>query len=284
MVTAKFIRNDGKIFNIDNKTWKITSDGLIGFDSVENAITTQNKAIGDGSDFESERITEKDRTIKAVLMDKSNNNLKRQEARSFFVPKHSYQCHINYNGLKKWCVGRLYAFSLPTENIYKNLQIEIVLLCTTPFLFSESDFAQDIASIEDSLEFPIEFTEEPNIEFSKFKFASEVLINNNGDVETYCRAVIRANGEVVNPKLEFGKSYIRLLDTLQNNDVIEIDLTKAPFTITKNNNNIIRLIDRNSDIEGATLKVGENKISFDADSGSNLMSVVIYYNERFIGL
>ena len=283
MVTVKFIRSDGKEFFIDNLTWKVTSDGLDGFDTVDNIITNEDKAIGDGSDFIAERIGNKDRTIKAVLVNRKLNNTMRELVRSFFVPKYQFECHVSYNGINKWCRGRLYSSPMPVKNIYDYLELEVTLLCDNPFLFSEDNFAKDIAGVIGQLEFDLEITED-GVEFDSYEFANEVEINNDGDVETYCRAIIEANGEVVNPKLILGDYYIRLLDTLQDNDTLDIDLTVRPLIVKKNNENIIRLIDRTSNFDKIKFNVGKNMIGYGADSGDSNMSVTIYYNKRYIGL
>lgn len=138
MVTARFIRDDGQEFLIDNKIWKIPSDGLKGFDGVENEIKTQKHIDGDGVDFISERVGEKDRTIEAILIDRSQNKEMRKKVSNFLLPKHTYKCVLDYNNDIKNIKGRLYSYNLPTENIYNDwLHLTIVLLCDMPYLYKE---------------------------------------------------------------------------------------------------------------------------------------------------
>ena len=124
-------------------------------------------------------------------------------------------------GEKKYCRGRLYAYSLPTVNIYKDLELNFTILCTQPLLLSYDDFARNIAEIGEGLAFNFEIPE-TGVNFGTFTFAREIYIDNQGDTETYCRAVIEAFGDVTNPKLFNKDKYIRVLDTLHNGDVLEI--------------------------------------------------------------
>lgn len=281
MVTVKFIRSDGKEFYINDKTLRITK--LDGFGSLENTITTEDNATLDGSNYVSEKIGEKDRTIEFVIRDRKLNNTMRDIARSFFTPKYNFECHVNYNGIQKWCRGRLYQPNISTGNIYSYITISIVLLCNEPYMFSEDDFNKDIAGISGGIEFPLELVEN-GIEFDTYEFANEVTIINDGDFETYCKVLMEFNGEVVNPKLILGDYFVRLLDTMQDNDKLEIDLTVKPLSIKKNGENIIRLVDRMSNFDQIKFDVGESTIGYGADSGDNNMSVNIQYNKRYQGL
>ena len=108
-----------------------------------------------------------------------------------------------------------------------------------------------------------------------------MLLDNDGDVETYCKAVISANGDVVNPKIIINDNYVRVLDNMKANDVIIIDFTQNPPTVKKNGVNFIGHCDRTSAFDDMELPIGSSEISFDADTGSNLMNVSIYYNKLY---
>ena len=100
-------------------------------------------------------------------------------------------------------------------------------------------------------------------------------------METYCKAVFTAKGTVVNPKLTVNGNYVRVIDTMQLGDVIIIDFVKNPPTVQKNGANYIGHCDRTSAFDDMALVVGDSEISFDADTGSNLLDVSIYYNKLY---
>ena len=282
-VNVRFIRDDGKQFIIDGTTWKIPEDGLDGFDFVENEISTENNAQGDGSFLSGTRLPKKDRTIKFELMNANLNDPMRQLVRSFFNVKRTLKCYVTYGGETKWCEGVLYTPSNPTKNIYDRLEVSVTILCPMPYLYSNDNFAKNIASIIPMFEFDLEIPEE-GIEFDSFAYAKEVELDNDGDFDTYCKAVFVAKGEVVNPVLKKDDKYIRLLDTLEEGDVLIIDLESQPSKVTKNGENIIRLVDRTSNFEDMKFEVGLNTIGYDADNGSNLVDVTIYFNKRYAGM
>lgn len=283
-VTVEVIRDDGRCFLIDNKSWKIKSDGLEGFDFVEPEVTSEPNAYGDGSRLVASRVNDKDRTVSAVykgsLSEKANQ---REVVRSFFNHKRSYKLVVEYMGMKKACEGYLYHFSLPTANIHRNLELTFTLLCTQPYMLSYDDFAKNIAQVDGGLEFDFEIPEE-GTDFGHYTFNQTVIIENDGDVGTDMKVVLRATGPVTNPKLIKDDKFVRIIDTMKSGDEITIDLISKPCKITKNGVNIIGKTDRMSSFSKMAIDVGMNKISYNADDGYNNLEVYLYYNERYLGL
>ena len=117
-----------------------------------------------------------------------------------------------------------------------------------------------------------------------FKFAKEVLIENGGDTKTFFKCMIYATGEVENPKLIKGDKYVRILDTMQENDAYVLDFESTPPTVKKNGVNAIGKLDRTSSLINMAIDVGGDIFGFDADSGSNNMRVEIYRYERYNGI
>ena len=108
-----------------------------------------------------------------------------------------------------------------------------------------------------------------------------MFLDNDGDAQAYCKAVLIARGAVANPKLIAGGSYVRVLTTLAQGDVLVVDgKTK---TITLNGENASNRIDKKSSFEGIVFALGTNTVGFTADSGSNLLDVYVYYNKRYMG-
>ena len=284
-VIIRFIRSDDREFLIDGSDWKITSDGLDGFGIYENAITTVENAVGDGGIVASSRIAAKDRTIKAVSRNSSINDILRKSAASFFNPKMDYKIYITYMGVTRWFEGKIYKFNLPSENIFRNMQMTITFLCPDPYFRSYDNFGKNIAAVTGMCAFPYLCsitTGTPNgITAGKFNFARKVMIDNDGDVDTFCKAIISANGDVENPKLVINDNYVRIIDKMKENDVIVIDFTKSPPTVKKNDENYIGHCDRASAFDDMQIPIGSAEVSFDADNGSNLMNVSIYYNKLY---
>lgn len=284
-VSIRIIRSDRKEFCIDGNNWKIPSDGLEGFGAFENDISAVDNAVGDGGIIVSDRIPQKDRTIVAKTTNPLLKDILRREALSFFNAKHTFSIYITYLGITRWCEGKIYKFNLPNGNVNRNLTMTVTFLCPNPFFKSFDNFGKNIASVVGMCAFPhlcgITKGTPQGITGGRFNFAQLIVLENDGDVETFCQAVFQAKGEVVNPKLSINGHYVRVIDNMVDGDVIIIDFTSNPPTVEKNGVNYIGHCDRTSAFDDMALVLGDSEVAFDADSGSNLLDVSIYYNKLY---
>lgn len=283
-VKVRIVREDGQEFILDNTLWMIPSDGLDGWDYVTNTISYEDKAFGDGGILSSERVGIQDRTIKAYMNNKNLLSIIRDSCISFFGVKHTFKVYLTYQGRTRWCEGNLYKFSLPNKNIYKKLELQFTIRCMQPYLLSVDEFGEDIASVIPKFGFPFISRVNKGFIFSHYKFADEVELSNSGDVETYPKIVLLAKGDVKNPIVFKDDKFIKILDTLHKDDVIIIDLTSTPATVKKNGVNIIGKTSRDSSFYDLKFDIGTNTIKFNADEGTNLLGVTIYYNQRYVGI
>lgn len=295
-VLIRVVRSDGDSMEFGTGTdWAIESDGLENFANLSYELESSENVTYDGATVTGKRVASIDRTVSATLRDATQNEVMRERLIRFFSPRFSYECHVTYQGRTLWCQGEQYGFRCDSGNVYRPISFTWTMLCPMPYMLSEDDFGQDIANIEPRFGFPLYSCTSATGEakgvanqhgfiWSAYSFARTVEIPNDGDVDTYCRAVMIANGEVTNPQLIKGKKYVRILDTLKEGDVVEIDFTQRPPTVTKNGENIINKTDRLSSFVGMELSVGVNTIQYDADNGSDALSVAIYYNKRYLGI
>lgn len=283
-VIVKIIRSDNKVFVLGDD-WRIPSNGLDGFGVIENDISKTDNAIGDGANITSSKVSDKDRTVKAFYNGKDKQQV-RHLAVAFFNPKKTYKLYLTYMGLTRWCEGRLYKFSLPTANVYAPLELQFTLLCPQPYLRSHDDFGNDIASVTPMVAFPYlsAYAGQNYIigrATGRFNFSQELILSNDGDVDTACRAVFRAKGPVSNPKLVINGNYVRVIASMKNGDELTIDFTQSPPTVRLNGVNAIGMADRSSSFNNMDLVIGDSIIKFDADAGSDLLEVSVYYNKLY---
>lgn len=295
-VIVRVVRDDGQEMSFGTGTdWKIENDGLENWANLTYSVEVSENVTYDGGTVTSKRVDSVDRTISAVLADPSQNEVMREKIVRFFNPKRSYEAHLTYQGRTLWCQGEQLAFKCDAGNVYRPVAFSWTILCPMPYLLSEDDFGHDIANIEPKFGFPLYsctsatgaakgVANTQGFIWSAYSFARKVELVNDGDVETYCRAIIIANGDVTNPKLINGTKYVRIIDTLHEGDVVEVDFVKRPPTVTKNGENIIHKTDRLSSFVGLKFDVGDNVIQYDADNGTDAMSVSLYYNKRYLGI
>lgn len=167
------------------------------------------------------------------------------------------------------------------------MQMVVKFYCKDGFMKSVDDFGQDIASIEPGFGFPYIEThldDDPVIPAyaDLYAFNQEVTIDNDGDTMTYPRVTISFNGTTVNPKIYKDDYFVRILDTFDEGDVVEIDFENC--TIKKNGQNWIHYIDRASTFTDMGLGMGSSTFGFEADDGDSHMHVFLYFNKLFLGL
>ena len=228
----------------------------------------------------------KDRTIVAVSRNNALNDVLRHKATAFFNSKFTYKIYITYMGYTRWCEGKIYKFKMPNGNIYRSMTMTVTFLCPDPYLKSYEDFREkyciSIRYVRISLSMLCDRRNTTRYyRWNISPFANQVLLENDGDVDTFCRAIFRANGAVTNPKLVVNDNYVRVIDVMTQGDIIEIDFTKNPPTVKKNGENYIGHCDRTSAFDDMALPVGDSAISFTADDGANQLDVSIYYNKLY---
>jgi len=76
-------------------------------------------------------------------------------------------------------------------------------------------------------------------------------------------------------------NYIRILDILERDDVIEINTNVIPPTVKKNGVNILGKCDRTSNFDLMYLVLGQNTIKFDADNGTDEMIVSVHFRKVY---
>lgn len=279
-VIIRLVRDDKKEFIIDGGDWKIPSDGLSGFGSLDNNVSTNSNSYGDGSQFTSERLAEKDRTVQASVSDVKRNVELRRSALAFFKFKHTYKLYITYMGLTRWCEGILYKLALSEGNVYKKVTLQFTILNSDAYFRSYDNFGKDIAAITAGVGFPYINTSKGRSS-GVYNFAKEVEIFNDGDVDTFCKAVFKSRGNIVNPMLKINGKYTRVLTTLEQGDELIIDFTSSIVSIRKNGVNVMGSVDKSSDLVDMQLNVGNNIIGYDADSGDSYAEVSIFYNKLY---
>lgn len=284
-ITVKIIREDGGIFEVNNSEWFAQVNDFDGFGNWENDITTVDNAIGHGGIIASARIAQKDRTIRAVYLDKTQKESARHQAASFFNSVKKYKVYVSYMGRVLWFEGRVHKMQLLTKIDFAPLDLRVTFLCANPFLKSQDNFGKNIAELSGVSGFPYlcSITEGTlqGTTGGRFNFAQVMIIENDGDVDTECKAVLTADGEVLNPVLFINGAYVRVMDLMQYGDEIVMDFTANPPTVKKNGENFIGHCDRTSAFDEMVLKVGDSEVSFDADNGSNLLNVTLYYNKLY---
>lgn len=279
----KFVRDDGKTFTVgDNQSWKfLKSSALDGFADFSGAVSQVENYSTDGGRIENVRLSLKDRTLGLAYTDISNNRVARETFKSFFVYNMPYNVYVTYMGVTRWARGRLYKMKM-SDKVENWLQTALITLrFENPYWLSPDDYGKDIAAITPMAAFPHISPVGIGITAGKFEFEQEVSILNDGDADTYPIITVKAKGIVENPAIIINGAQVKLIDNLALGDEIVFNFESLPPTIKKNGSNALGLADRTSNFDDMYFALGENTISFDADDGSNNMSVSVRFYKKY---
>lgn len=297
-VVIRVVREDGlgdqnPVFTFDNVRWLIPSDGLDGFGGVEYSVTTEDYAQYDGAYLLGERVPARDRTITArAYFDRDEA---RAEAESFFIPRRHYYVHCTYRARTRFFTGRQYAFDMGTDNVFGRQVIKWTCLALEPMWLAEDEKRIDLAAALPKRGFSHlswvgrEPPTAPMAHVGGFipgLYLNERWLENTGDAPLYPAFEIRAYGKVVNPVISVWDStgkevvHVALTVDLKEGDVLIIDFSKRPTSITLNGANAANLIRVGSTL-AAGIEVGKFLVKWSADSGDASLHIWTSFRERY---
>lgn len=291
-VTARIVRSDGEEMTLGDGDWRILNEGLENWANLPYNVYSAEIPSLDGAVVTSKRVSSVDRTIIAECKGDDPDFL-RALAIQFFNPRYTYEVHMTYRGRTRWCSGEQIGFAASEGNIYRRPQITWTILCPNPYMQSESNFGKDIAEVAPMFAFPWYSAIYPDSRkkytntgavYSVHTFAKSIDVKNDGDVPSGMRIIIRATDSVKNPSIRLGDGYVRLIRTLQQGDIVELDVTSRPPIVTLNGQNAMHLIDRQSSILNLRIDVGTTTLEYDADDGYQNLSVSVYWNKQYLGI
>ena len=279
----KFVRDDGKTFTVgDNQSWKFLKNKVMdGFADFSGAVSQVENYSTDGGRIENVRLSLKDRTLGVAYTDIPNNRTARNAFKVFFIYNMTYNIYVTYMGVTRWARGRLYKMKM-SDNAEDWLQTAIMTFrFENPYWLSPDDYGKDIAAITPLTAFPYISPIGIGITAGKFEFEQEVTIFNDGDADTYPIILVKAKGIVENPAIIINGAQVKVIDNLILGDEIVFNFESLPPTVKKNGVNALGLTDRASNFDDMYFTLGENTISFDADDGSNNMSVSVRFYKKY---
>lgn len=272
---------------------------ITGIESSELEVQFTDNALVDGSTTDGKRIKSRPIHMEATLRDGRNNEVNRQRIIKFFNPKYTGKMTINHSGTKRNIEYELEGWTfLATNDVHDNLSIIVDLKCADPFMKNIDNFGQNMADIVRQTAFPWRVVKRkvtvpapykgltlPGQITGYRKFKKEVHLPNDGDVPTGVQIrFIAARGSVKNPKITLVGTgqFMRVVVTMEQEDVLMIDTNVRHQVIELNGVNIYQKIDRRS--EPFELGVGSNYLEYDADENYTNLDVKLFYTPLYLGV
>ena len=287
----------GKSPEGDKREFGITQ--ITGIESSELEVQFTDNALVDGATTDGKRIKSRPIHMEATLRDGRNNEVNRQRIIKFFNPKYTGKMTINHSGTKRNIEYELEGWTfLATNDVHDNLSIIVDLKCADPFMKNIDNFGQNMADVVRQTAFPWRVVKRkvtvpapykgltlPGQITGYRKFKKEVHLPNDGDVPTGVQIrFIAARGSVKNPKITLVGTgqFMRVVVTMEQEDVLMIDTNVRHQVIELNGVNIYQKIDRRS--EPFELGVGSNYLEYDADENYTNLDVKLFYTPLYLGV
>lgn len=289
-VNIRFVRSDGMELTVGAGTdWKILQDGIEDLNDMSYDITTSENVLSDGSSVVGKRVPEKDRTV-VFEYHGSDGNAERGRVLAFLNPKFEFRAYVTYMGRTRWFGGELYRSNVSTGNVNRPFVVTVTILCPDPYFNGASNNDMSLTDAVPMMGFPfISIMKGGRVRgfvASKLIFDGKNTVYNNGDVPTNYTVRMTFDGEIKNPSITKDGKTIKILDTMEGGDVVEIDLQSSPPRLTKNGQNAIQLASRDSVFTGMEMQVGANIFTYSMDNTINrsLMHVAIIHYEKYLGV
>ena len=118
------------------------------------------------------------------------------------------------------------------ENNEIMCKFTIQMYCAKPLWKSNKSLFYPLVTTVGMFHFPLTFNPQ-GIQMGARTNYSLIAVTNNGDVEVGAKVILKAKGEVINPIIEnvYTGEYMRLLHTMQEGEVIEINTSDDELTI-----------------------------------------------------
>ena len=298
--SLRLVRSDGREMSFGGSwsgEWAVEWEGTSDLVTLPVSIETSANVLGDGSRLVSKRVGECDRTASVIYVGRRDPQSVRDEALSFFNPKHSFQLHVTHLGRTRWCEGELSDVECRLTPGRYPCRVTFTLLCLDPYMRSEDGNEAEFGDAKPMLGWPyVSHVREVGPSGERYPVGNPVgtlvydglnTVYNSGDVPTYYRVRIRAaGGDLVNPKVTKDGRFVRLLTTLKHDDVAEVDFESSPPKVTVNGRNAINLCSRDSNFTGMRMQVGANVFGFEIDNPGNraFAHVQVLFTRKYLGV
>lgn len=277
--------------------WTIAEEGMVDWLDLPLEVTTSPNVLSDGSSVVGKRVDECERTVEAFFPARAGDiGNARREVSSFLNPKFSFECHLTHYGVTRWAPGELTDVECEIVAEGRTVELTFTMLSPDPFLRSESGNENYLTDAVPMLGWPfvshfrapLPNGEKKPVGFlaSKLIFDGKNTIYNSGDVETTYTIRCECEGEIQNPTFTKDGRFVRMLGTYKSGDVITIDFTAAPPSVTLNGDNAIQAASRDSNFTGMQMQTGANIFNYSCDNEANrpLMNVQILFWRKYLGI
>ncbi len=274
-------------FPSETANGKVYLQNVEGITGLKNIIQSHTAPDIDGAIYDTSTLGTRNITLKGVIFSDTYDELNalKRTIINTFNPKHESELiYSNTTYTKKINVRieNTVVFSSTEKNKYYQ-EFFVSLIALEPF-WEDEDFSYEIMSLRTGgFFFDLEFADDVEFEVESGTYTT---IENEGDVPAPVTAYFY--GPCTNPKLinDTTGEYILVNETLLEDEYLIINTKKGSKSVTKVSGGVSTNAFGSLDLSSTffELILGENVLSYDADSGMEDAYVRIVYKNLFLGL
>lgn len=254
-----------------------------GIEAGEMELSTADNVLYDGSKIRNRRIKFRPITIECEYTG-DDKEAQRRFLAGFFNVHYDGILKIDYAGVKRETLYIVEGFRAKIENVYNPLRFLVHLYCPVPFLLGNIIHSQEMADWVGGLRFPLQLP----MMFAGRSTRQSTIIRNDGDVPT--PITFEFLGPAVNPKVvkDDTGEYIQVNREIGEDEKLIVSTgfgdkrVILKNRITGEETNAFGWIDLGSTF--FQLDVGNNLISYSAESGQETAKVWIKWRNRYLGV
>lgn len=200
----------------------------------------------------------------------------------FFNPFAQGRLTAEWDGIKRWISYYPKPVSIIQPTVYRQLSVQVTLICAEPYWRDMDDYGKDIAARQPLMAFPFVMGRRGLI--SEYRILNiDVPIQNGGDVAVGARIVFQARGDMKNPSMTLnGKEYVRAVLDMVRGDVLEFSTDIDDLHVLLNGADVLHRTDIGMSF--FQIPMGENMIRYAADEGTHNLRVTVYFTPLYLGL
>lgn len=259
-----------------------------------NAIVTASTVVSmDGEKYQSSKLG----TRNIVIMLRINGDVAANRNRLYRYAKTKQYCKVYYKSETHDVFAEGYVEAMPVSLFTNNQTVQISIICHNPYFKAVNEIFSDISKILGLFSFPFAFgaagivedtITDAAIEFGQYDESRTVNIINSGADTGIIIEINVIGGDVKNPIIYdvYTREFFALDTELYNGDAVTINTNRGEKSVTVLRNGV-ELNGLNWLRPKSTwlqLREGDNIYAYDAEEGTNIMSVYFRHRTHYEGV
>lgn len=283
LFTLKATNSRGNVLNLNDQN-RFVIVNIDGLEPPSATINTAHISGFDGEQFNSSYVNMRSIVISIVLRGEIERN--RILLYKYFKVKQKVRLDYTNNSRNVWIEG--YVEDIEAPRFSQTSIVNISILCPQPFFKDIKEIVESSNRMTDNFEFEFSCENGDTFEFGIIEDDVEILVINDGDVESGMEIILETSGSVTNPKIfnRLTGEKFELKISLLAGDKVVISTHKGNKKANLIRNGITTNIFNNiyHDSVWMQLEPFDNIFNYEVDSGIDFLTVSIIHTNLYEGV